>query len=85
MQFKAIQYAAQGVPVVASPVGLNKAHWRDGENIFFAENGREFEKKIRNLLESRDLRKKMGLAALQTIQESYTAEANVEVLVRHLT
>ncbi len=58
--FKVLEYASAGLPVVASPVGTNSDHIRDNVTGFLATNTQEWVNKISQLIENRQLRKKMG-------------------------
>lgn len=61
--FKILQYAAAGLPVVASPVGVNSNYVRDNVNGFIAADLREWVEKISRLIEDPQLRKRMGREA----------------------
>ena len=54
--FKAIQFMACGVPVVAAAVGVNREIIRDGENGFLASTPAEWIDKLERLLTDADLR-----------------------------
>ncbi|NQT03609.1 MAG: glycosyltransferase family 4 protein [Planctomycetes bacterium] len=58
--FKILQYAAVGLPVVASPVGVNAEYVCDGVSGFLAESNAEWIDKITRLVEDSQLRKTMG-------------------------
>lgn len=58
--FKAIQYMACAIPVVASPVGATTEMIRDGENGFFARGKEEWVARLEQLLDSAELRRQMG-------------------------
>lgn len=58
--FKAIQYMACGVPVVASPVGATTEMIRDGENGFFARADGEWVARLEQLIDSAALRRELG-------------------------
>jgi len=58
--FKALQYMAVGLPVVCSPVGMNKEIIEEGVNGFSAVTKGEWIKKLSELIENPELRKKMG-------------------------
>jgi glycosyltransferase involved in cell wall biosynthesis len=61
--FKVLEYAAAGLPAVASPVGTNTQHVCDDITGFLAANKQEWFEKICRLVKDRQLRKKMGGAA----------------------
>ncbi len=69
---KVLQYMACGVPVVASPVGVNREIIRDGENGFLAQDEEEWVKKLSLLLRDEELRREMGRAGRQTVEERYS-------------
>jgi glycosyltransferase involved in cell wall biosynthesis len=74
--FKAIQFMACGVPVVASPVGVNREIIEDGVNGFLAAGAAEWNRKLARLLADTDLRRRMGIAARRTIEERYSLDVN---------
>lgn len=72
---KALQYMALGIPPVVSPVGANVDVVRDGVNGYHARNEEEWVARIASLLANPALRKRMGLAARRTVEETYSARA----------
>lgn len=72
---KALQYMALGIPTICSPVGVNSTIIRDGENGFIADGKDEWIEKLKQLLHSYELRKKLGLAGRKTVEESYSTES----------
>lgn len=72
--YKLIQYMACGVPVVASPVGVNKNIVDDGVNGFLVSTSREWEDAISKLLDDPALAYKMGQAGRKKIQEEYSLD-----------
>lgn len=77
--FKAILYMACAIPVVASPVGINKELIKDGLNGFLAYSQKEWEQKISALIEDGELRKKMGQAGRDSILAKYSIESTAPV------
>lgn len=73
--FKGLQYMALGISTVVSPVGMNKQLIKNGENGFLAESETEWLENLTTLIENKKLRKKIGLAGHQTIQNLYSVEA----------
>ncbi|MBA7607174.1 hypothetical protein ES703_14332 [subsurface metagenome] len=67
--FKILQYAAAGLPVVASPVGANTEHIQEGTNGFLACDCSDWVDKISRLLNDSKLRKQMGLAARADVRQ----------------
>jgi glycosyltransferase involved in cell wall biosynthesis len=72
---KALQYMALGIPTVCSPVGVNSTIIQDGENGFLADGKDEWIGKLKRLLHSSELRKKLGMAGRKTVEESYSAKS----------
>lgn len=72
--FKALQYMASGVPVVISPVGINKEIVEDGINGFLAKDSSEWIKKLSTLIENEELRDKFSQKGRKTVEEFYSLE-----------
>jgi len=73
--FKGLQYMAVGIPAVMSPVGVNTEIIKDGENGFLAANEDEWIEKLSLLIESPELRKKIGATGRKTVEEKYSFNA----------
>jgi glycosyltransferase involved in cell wall biosynthesis len=58
--FKVLEYAASGLPVVASPVGTNSDYVRDNSTGFLATDMKMWVDRIMQLIENKPLREKMG-------------------------
>lgn len=69
--YKLIQYMACGLPVVASGVGVNPEIVRHDENGFVANTADEWVTSLGKLLESASLRKQMGAAGRQRVENEY--------------
>jgi glycosyltransferase involved in cell wall biosynthesis len=69
--YKLIQYMACGLPVVASPVGVNTQIVQDGFNGFLAEESDAWVAKLGQLLGDTALRAKMGGAGRQRVVSEY--------------
>ena len=72
---KIIQYEGVGVPVVCTPVGINKDLVEDGANGFWAKTSKEWEEKLSLLIENPELREQMGRKGRERVLEKYTFEA----------
>lgn len=72
---KMLQCMAVGVPVIASPVGANREIVNDGVTGFLAESEAQWFAKLSRLIESPDLRVKIGLAGRRVVEERYSARA----------
>lgn len=73
---KGLQYMALEIPTVMSPVGVNADIVQDGENGFLAAGHDEWVEKLSLLIESKELREKLGKAGRKTVVEHYSVEAN---------
>lgn len=72
---KALQYMALGIPTICSPVGVNSTIIKDGVNGFLADGKDEWIEKIKRLMHSAELRKKLGRAGRETVEREYSAKA----------
>lgn len=70
---KALQYMALGIPTICSPVGVNSDIIRDGENGLIAATEDEWVEKLKGLLRSAELRKRLGRAGRATVEAEYSA------------
>ncbi|MCX5715337.1 MAG: glycosyltransferase family 4 protein [Candidatus Omnitrophica bacterium] len=73
---KALQYMGIGIPPVCTRIGAVLRFIKDGENGFLAESDEEWMDKITKLIENPGLRKRMGFAARNTIEENYSVKVN---------
>ncbi len=73
--YKLIQYMACGLPVVASPVGVNRALVTHGENGFLAETPQDWADALSRLLADPELRVRMGAAGRARVQAGYSLQA----------
>ncbi len=74
--FKALQYMAIGIPVIASPVGVNKNIIDEGVNGFLCKSLSQWEEKIVQLIKDQELRKRMGDAGRFKIVNNYSLDSN---------
>ena len=70
--YKLLQYMAIGLPVVASPVGVNSQIVDHGQNGFLACDNIEWEKFLRILIADSQLRKLMGGRGRRKVEENYS-------------
>ncbi|MFH0893054.1 MAG: glycosyltransferase family 4 protein [Bacteroidota bacterium] len=75
---KGLQYMALGIPTLMSPVGVNTEIIQHGENGFLCSTTEEWTECISKLIESPELRKKLGENGRITVEEkfSYTSQKN---------
>jgi glycosyltransferase involved in cell wall biosynthesis len=81
---KAIQYMACGIPVVASPVGVNAEVVRDGVCGYLAGSPAEWYERLARLLSDPDLRQRMGEAGRARAEAHYSIRAGLPVFVEAL-
>lgn len=72
--YKLLQYMAVGLPVVASPVGMNCDVVTPGVNGFLARTQAEWLDALRRLAEDPALRQKMGAAGRRLVEQHYSLE-----------
>lgn len=73
---KILQYFGVGLPVVCTPVGINRDIVEDGRNGFWAENEDQWEARLLRMIREEGLRKEMGLNGRKTVERSYCLEVN---------
>ena len=81
--FKALQYMAMESATIVSPVGVNREIIQDGVNGYYAETSEEWVVKLSHLIESEEIRNKMGLAARKTVIDKYSVVAQRENYLRY--
>ncbi len=72
--YKIILYMAIGIPVVASPVGINKELIQQGFNGYLANDNQEWTNQLYNLLKDRKLLLEMGKNGRKVFEEKYSSE-----------
>jgi glycosyltransferase involved in cell wall biosynthesis len=73
---KALLCMACGLPVVVSPVGVNTEIVTDDVNGFLAGSEDEWVDKLCRLASDGDLRRRLGKAARETVEERYSVRVN---------
>jgi glycosyltransferase involved in cell wall biosynthesis len=79
--YKLIQYMACGLPVIASPVGINTTIVEHGVNGFIATSEQDWRDYIKLLVSDPVLRKKMGKMGRLKIENEYSIENTTPRLV----
>lgn len=72
--YKLIQYMACGIPVVASPVGVNPTIVKHGVNGFLASTDAEWREALVTLLRDPGLRRRMGAAGRRKVEEHFSLQ-----------
>lgn len=72
--YKLIQYMACGLPVIASPVGVNREIVEPGVNGFLAETEEEWHDALTTLVRDQDLRRRMGQAGRAKIIDNFSLQ-----------
>ena len=80
--YKLIQYMACGLPVIASPVGVNREIVTDGVNGILANGSDEWGVAIDRLLESPAMREAFGRAGRERVERHYSLQTYGPVLAR---
>lgn len=73
--FKGLQYMAMEVPAVLANVGVNSTIIQHGENGFIANNDEEWFDLLSQLIDSFDLRQRLGKAGRKTVEERYSVNS----------
>jgi glycosyltransferase involved in cell wall biosynthesis len=79
--YKLIQYMACGLPVVASPVGVNRGIVEHGRNGFLASNTEEWARALEQLRDSTELRESMGKRGRAKIEAEYSLQVHAPRLI----
>ncbi|MDC3244600.1 glycosyltransferase, partial [Amylibacter sp.] len=72
--YKLIQYMACSLPVVASPIGVNKIIVEHGVNGFLAETDEDWLFYTKKLLSDKDLRCRMGAAGRKKVEKEFSLQ-----------
>lgn len=72
--YKLVQYMASGLPVVASPVGINTSLVVDGVNGYLASSMEEWTARLAALADDRLLRARMGATGRAMVEKSYSLQ-----------
>jgi glycosyltransferase involved in cell wall biosynthesis len=71
---KAVQYSAAGIPVVCSPIGINRDIVEDGLNGYWASMDDQWVERISRLVDDPLLRVKMGMEGRKRVERSFSVE-----------
>lgn len=81
---KILQYMAVGIPVVSSPVGVNKEIIKNGVTGFWAASDEEWFGRLQVLMENPELRRTIGLRARATVETFYSVKASLPIFAKIL-
>lgn len=70
--YKLIQYSACHLPVIGSPVGVNKKIIQNGFNGFLSDSESEWFENLEKLIVSPELRKEMGYSGYCKVRDQYS-------------
>jgi len=79
---KGLQYMALGIPTIMSPVGVNSEIITDSINGFLAGSDEEWVEKLSLLIDSFELRQKLGNAGCKTVEEKFSVHGNRDLYLR---
>jgi glycosyltransferase involved in cell wall biosynthesis len=79
--YKLIQYMACGLPVVASPIGVNAEIVKDGINGFLASSEGEWRAALESLAESARLREALGAEGREQVVRYFSLASKAPMLV----
>ncbi|MET0067268.1 MAG: glycosyltransferase family 4 protein [Candidatus Thiodiazotropha sp.] len=82
--YKLIQYLASGLPVVASPVGVNREIVEPGVNGYLADTAADWEAAFVRLIGQPQLRRDLGLRGREKVQQQYALDVMAPVLIEAL-
>lgn len=79
--YKLYLYSSAGLPLLASPVGINKRIVIHGENGFLAGTSKEWTQYLDLLINDEELRYKLGDKALEIAKQNYSLEVCFDQLI----
>ncbi len=79
--YKLLQYGAMGLPVVASPVGVNTEIVEEGITGFLADSEDDWFESLLRLVDDEELRSRMGNAGRDRIVERYSLDLSSRRLI----
>jgi len=83
--YKLVQYMACGLPVVASPVGVNSRIVEHGKTGFLASSSTEWLNSLVMLFEDASLRKDFGMAGRRKVEREYCLQVSAPRLLKILS
>jgi glycosyltransferase involved in cell wall biosynthesis len=83
--YKLVQYMAGGIPVIASPVGVNRQMVEPGINGYLAESTNDWAITLRELMNNIQKSNEMGLAGRQKAEQKYNLQVTAPRLMKLLS
>jgi len=80
--YKLIQYMATGVPVIASPIGVNNDIISGSCCGYLADDPEQWASSLNTLLSSADQREKFGKAGRKAVEDIYSLQVQAPILAR---
>jgi glycosyltransferase involved in cell wall biosynthesis len=71
---KAVQYSAAEIPIVCSPVGINRDIVEDGLNGYWASTDAQWVERISRLVDDPPLRARMGMEGRKRVERSFSVD-----------
>jgi glycosyltransferase involved in cell wall biosynthesis len=71
---KAVQYSAAGIPVICSPVGINRDIVEDGLNGYWASTDDHWAERISRLVDAPPLRVRMGMEGRKRVERFFSVK-----------
>lgn len=78
---KVLQYMAAGLPVVASPTGVNLDVVSDGDNGFLATSAEQWIEHLEELIGDPALRKRLGTRGRESVSNDYSEAATADKML----
>jgi glycosyltransferase involved in cell wall biosynthesis len=82
---KILQYFGVGIPVVCTPVGVNRDVVKHGENGYWAMDKNGWIDGLSTLIKDSELRKSMGYNGRSTLEKEYTLKTNAPKILKIIT
>jgi glycosyltransferase involved in cell wall biosynthesis len=79
--YKALEYMAMGIPVVASSVGENNFIIENGREGFLVSNEKEWEEVLSRLMENENLCENMGRSGRRKVEKCYSLDIAINKLI----
>jgi glycosyltransferase involved in cell wall biosynthesis len=83
--YKLVQYMAAGLPVVASPVGINTSIVEQGKTGFLASSKKEWVEALVTLSQNAGMRNNMGSIGRQKVEKEFSLQVTSPRLLDILT